>query len=94
LDSKSLTSSPTRSLEPPCLQIDVHDVSNLRFGRSRYGWKAKEIILPLPQSHGQLKSESAAILKTRQISRNFLVLHHLFWADGPCIELESTRDAS
>jgi hypothetical protein len=45
-------------------------------------------------SHGQLKSVSAAIVETRKISRTILVLHHLFWADGPCIEFESTRDAS
>jgi hypothetical protein len=32
LESRSLTSSPTQSLEPPCVQIDVQDASNLRFG--------------------------------------------------------------
>jgi hypothetical protein len=32
LESKSLTSRTTRSPEPPCLQIDVQDVSDLRFG--------------------------------------------------------------
>jgi hypothetical protein len=31
-ESKSLTSSLTRSLGPPCLQIDVQDVSDLCFG--------------------------------------------------------------
>jgi hypothetical protein len=31
-ESRSLTSSPTRSLEPPCLQIDIQDVYDLRFG--------------------------------------------------------------
>jgi hypothetical protein len=31
-ESRSLTSSPTRSPEPPCLQIDVQDASDLRFG--------------------------------------------------------------
>jgi hypothetical protein len=30
--SRSLTSSPTWSVGPPCLQIDVQDVSDLRFG--------------------------------------------------------------
>jgi hypothetical protein len=40
------------------------------------------------------KSELAAIVEKRQITRNFLVLCHLFWFDGMCIELESTRDAS
>jgi hypothetical protein len=29
LELWSLTSSPTRSLGPPCLQIDVHDASDL-----------------------------------------------------------------
>jgi hypothetical protein len=29
---RSLTSSPTRSPRPPFLQIDVQDVSDLRFG--------------------------------------------------------------
>jgi hypothetical protein len=31
-EPKSLTLSPTQSLGPPCLQIDVHGVSDLRFG--------------------------------------------------------------
>jgi hypothetical protein len=30
--SRSLTSSPTQSLGPPCLEIDVQDASDLRFG--------------------------------------------------------------
>jgi hypothetical protein len=32
LESRSLTSSPTQSPRPPCLQINVQDVSDLRFG--------------------------------------------------------------
>jgi hypothetical protein len=31
-ESRSPTSSPTRSPGPPCLQMDVQDASNLRFG--------------------------------------------------------------
>jgi hypothetical protein len=31
-ESRSLTSSPTQSPVPPCLQIDVQDTSDLRFG--------------------------------------------------------------
>jgi hypothetical protein len=31
-ESRSLTSSPTQSLGPPCLQTDVQDASDLRFG--------------------------------------------------------------
>jgi hypothetical protein len=44
--------------------------------------------------HGQLKSELVATMETRQISKNFLMLCHLFWAGDLCIELESTRDVS
>jgi hypothetical protein len=31
-ESKCLTSSPTRSLGPPCLQIDIQHASDLQFG--------------------------------------------------------------
>jgi hypothetical protein len=31
-ESRSLTLSPTRSPGPPCLQIDVQDTSDIRFG--------------------------------------------------------------
>jgi hypothetical protein len=44
----SLTSSPTQSLGPPCLQIDVQDVSNHQFGWSAYFLKDKEITFPMP----------------------------------------------
>jgi hypothetical protein len=91
---KSLTSSPTQNSIPPCLQIGVQDAYDFWFGWSIYAWKAKEIIFPMPRSHGQLKSKSPAIIKTKMISRTFLVLRHLFWADGPCIELGSISNAS
>jgi hypothetical protein len=42
-ESRSLTSSPTWSLGPPYLQIDVQDAPNLWFGWSTYTWKDKEI---------------------------------------------------
>jgi hypothetical protein len=32
LESRSMTSSLTRSSGPPCLQIDIQNVSDLRFG--------------------------------------------------------------
>jgi hypothetical protein len=32
LESTSVTSSPTQSPGPPCLQIDIHDTSSFRFG--------------------------------------------------------------
>jgi hypothetical protein len=31
-ESRSLTSCPTQSPGPPCLQIDVQEASDLRFG--------------------------------------------------------------
>jgi hypothetical protein len=36
---QSLTFSPTRSPGSPRLQIDVHDIYQIRFGRSIYGQK-------------------------------------------------------
>jgi hypothetical protein len=47
-ESRSLTSSPTRSTGPPSLEIDIHDASDLRFGLSTYAWKDKEITFPMP----------------------------------------------
>jgi hypothetical protein len=41
------SSSPTRSPEPPQIQIDVRIVYDLRFGRSTYARKAKEITFPM-----------------------------------------------
>jgi hypothetical protein len=35
--------SPTQSPEPSHIQIDVQIAYDLRFGRSTYAWKAKEI---------------------------------------------------
>jgi hypothetical protein len=37
------SSSPTRSLEPPYIQIDVQIAYDLRFGRSTYAQKVKKI---------------------------------------------------
>jgi hypothetical protein len=47
-ESRSLTSSPTQSPRSPCLQIDVQDPSDLRFGSSIYAWKYKEITFSMP----------------------------------------------
>jgi hypothetical protein len=32
LESRSMTLSPTQSLGPPCLQIDIQDTSDVQFG--------------------------------------------------------------
>jgi hypothetical protein len=39
--------SPTRSLGPPRIQIDVQVAYELCFGRSTYARKAKEITIPM-----------------------------------------------
>jgi hypothetical protein len=48
LEFQSLTSSPTRSLGPPQLQIDVKDAYEIGFGRSTYERKEDEINFPMP----------------------------------------------
>jgi hypothetical protein len=46
-NSELPSSSPTRSPGPPRIQIDVQSAYNLRFGRSTYARKAKEITFPM-----------------------------------------------
>jgi hypothetical protein len=46
-NSELPSSSPTRSQGPPHIQIDVQIVYDLRFGRSTYAQKAKEITFPM-----------------------------------------------
>jgi hypothetical protein len=46
-NSELPSSSPTRSLGPPRIQIDVQSAYDLRFGRSTYAQKAKEITFPM-----------------------------------------------
>jgi hypothetical protein len=46
-NSELLSSSPTQSLGPPCIQIDVNIAYNLHFGRFTYARKAKEIAFPM-----------------------------------------------
>jgi hypothetical protein len=55
LESRSLTLSPTRSLGPPCLQINVHDTTDLRFGRYTYAWKDEGVKIPMPSIAGSTK---------------------------------------
>jgi hypothetical protein len=91
---QSLTLSPTRSPRPLCLQIDAHDMYDLRFGRSSYSWKDKEIRLPTQLVSCPTKIGVTCNYQKRLFSRTFLVCHNLFWTDGPCIELKSVRGAS
>jgi hypothetical protein len=46
-NSELSSSSPTQSSGPPSIQIDVQIAYNLRFGRSTYAQKAKEITFPM-----------------------------------------------
>jgi hypothetical protein len=46
-NSKLPSSSPTRSPGPPRIQIDVQIAYDLRFGRSTYARKDKEITFPI-----------------------------------------------
>jgi hypothetical protein len=46
-NSELLSSSPTRSIGPPHIQIDVQIAYDLRFERSTYARKAKEIKFPV-----------------------------------------------
>jgi hypothetical protein len=46
-NSELLSSSPTRSPEPPHIQIDIQIAYNLRFVRSTYAHKDKEINFPM-----------------------------------------------
>jgi hypothetical protein len=46
-NSELLSSSPTRSLGPPRIQIDVQIAYDLHFGRSIYARKDKNINIPM-----------------------------------------------
>jgi hypothetical protein len=93
-NSELPSSSPTQSPEPTHIQIDVQIAYDLRFGRSTYARKAKEITFPMTLVYVQLKSESFEIIKRVPIFRTVFGVTLLFWPDGPCIQLESIRDAS
>jgi hypothetical protein len=93
-NSELLSSSPTRSPGPPCIQIDVHIAYDLRFGRSTYGRKAKEITFPMAPVPCPTK---IGVVRNYQNSIDFQNRFGdvpLFWPDGPCIQLESIRDTS
>jgi hypothetical protein len=46
-NSELPSSSPTRSLGPPGIEIDVQIAYDVSFGRSTYARKAKEITFPM-----------------------------------------------
>jgi hypothetical protein len=86
--------SPTQSPGPPRIQIDMQITYNLRFGRSTYAWKAKKITFPMAPFLCPTKIGASTIIKKVPISRIIFGAAPPFWPDGPCIQLESIRDAS
>jgi hypothetical protein len=55
LEFQSLTSSPTQSLGPPQIQIDVQDAYEIGFGRSTYERKEDEVNVPVALVIGPTK---------------------------------------
>jgi hypothetical protein len=67
-NSELPSSSPTRSPGPPHIQIDVQIAYDLRFGRSTYASKAKEIKFPTAMVSCPTK---IGVVRNRQNSTNF-----------------------
>jgi hypothetical protein len=72
-NSELPSSSPTRSLGPPHIQIDVQIVYDLRFGHSTYARKAKEISFPMTLVSCPTK---IGVVRNHQNSTNF---QNSFW---------------
>jgi hypothetical protein len=72
-NSELLNSSLTRSSEPPHMQIDVQIAYDLRFGRSIYARKAKEITFPMTSISCPTK---IGVVQNNQNNTNF---QNHFW---------------
>jgi hypothetical protein len=72
-NSELLSSSPTRSPGPPHIQIDVQIPYDLRFGRSTYAQKEKEITFPMALVSCQTK---IGVIQNYQKSTDFQIC---FW---------------
>jgi hypothetical protein len=84
-NSELLSSSPTRSLGPPRIQIDIQIAYDLCFGPSRYARKAKEITFLIALVSCPTK---IGVIHNHQNSTNFRTIFGatpLFCPDGPCI---------
>jgi hypothetical protein len=93
-NSELPSSSPTRSPGPPHIQIDIQIAYDLHFGRSTYARKDKEITFPRELVPYQSKIVVVRNYKNSTDFQNHFGAAPLFWPDGPCIQLESIRDAS
>jgi hypothetical protein len=64
-------------------------------GNVEYEEGARDPMKHAPQCGGPIQFRAREFdFESNSESRTFLVLCHLFWADGLCIELESARDTS
>jgi hypothetical protein len=72
-NSELLSSNPTRSPGPPRIQIDVQIAYDLRFGRSTFARKAKEINFPVSLVSCPTKIR---VVRNHQNSTNF---QNHFW---------------
>jgi hypothetical protein len=67
-NTELLSSSPTQSPGPHCIQIDIQIAYDLRFGCSTYARKAKEITFPLALV---LCPTKIRVIRNHQNSTNF-----------------------
>ena len=82
--STTWTSFPSRIPETVCTKNDATATYGVRLRISLYGWKDNFITFPTPPNSSP-SSELTEINKTSQHPESVRVLHHLFWANGPCI---------
>jgi hypothetical protein len=92
-NSELPSSSPTWSAGPPHIQIDVHIAYDLCFGCSTYGRKSKEINFPMELVSYPTKIEVVCNHQNSTDFQNRFGAVPSFWPNGPCIQLESIRDA-
>jgi hypothetical protein len=81
-NSELPSSSPTQSPGSPRIQIDVQIAYDLRFGRSTYERKAKEITFPMALFSCPTKIGVVHNHKKYQFLEPFLVLRHYFGPMG------------
>jgi hypothetical protein len=93
-NSELSSSTPTRSLEPPHIQIGVQIAYNLHFGHSTYARKLMEITFPMALVSYPTKINVVHNHQNSTDFQNHFGVAPLFWPDGPCIQLESIRDMS
>jgi hypothetical protein len=72
-NSELSSSSPTRSIGPPRIQIDIQIAYDLHFGRSTYERKAKEITFPMELVSCPIKT---GVIHSHQNSTDF---QNCFW---------------